>query len=125
MNFTWQSLMSSACVRDILSMTAETQATLPTRTVDEAMTLALLAMTSKLLRIYAFNAFVTGREPTMNQVKPYLAGSGSTPPLDWHNFPQLFGDLSAIKKEVIGNPMYDPSGMQVALVTLGAAPEQL
>ena len=72
-----------------------------------------------LLRIYAFNAFVTGSEPNQSSINTYLLGHGTgASPLDWHDFPQLLGDLGSIQKEVLGNPMYDPSGMLVALLAM-------
>jgi len=40
--------------------------------------------------------------------------------LHFQNFPDLKGDLSSVKKTVVGNPMYDPSGMLVAILLMEA-----
>lgn len=52
-------------------------------------------------------------------------GTKDTLPLDFRNFPELHGDISAIQKEVVGNPMYDPAGMLVALAGMGASAKQI
>lgn len=36
----------------------------------------------------------------------YVSGSALNPPLDFYQFPRLLGDVSVLKKEVVGNPMY-------------------
>merc|ERR1719221_557126 len=85
---------------------------------------ALLLMTGKLLLIYAFNALVTDKNPNEMQVEAYLNGVSGSPPLDWHNFPELSGDLHEIQQRVVGNPMYDPAGMLVALVGMSVSRRQ-
>eukprot|EP00913_Durusdinium_trenchii_P009018 g8484.t1 len=128
MKMSWESIMSRICVRDILASTDITETTFATNGVDEVMCHAVTLMTSKLLRIYAFNRFVSGRDPDVQQLEPYLVGtkdSQDTLPLDFRNFPELHGDISAIQKEVVGNPMYDPAGMLVALGAMGATEKQV
>ncbi|CAK9041733.1 Uncharacterized protein SCF082_LOCUS24739 [Durusdinium trenchii] len=125
MKMSWESIMSRICVRDILASTDITETTFATNGVDEVMCHAVTLMTSKLLRIYAFNRFVSGRDPDVQQLEPYLVGTKDTLPLDFRNFPELHGDISAIQKEVVGNPMYDPAGMLVALGAMGATEKQV
>ena len=55
MKMSWESIMSRICVRDILASTDITETSFGSNTVDDIMTLAVTLMTSKLLRIYAFN----------------------------------------------------------------------
>lgn len=55
MKMSWESIMSRICVRDILASTDITETTFATNGVDEVMCHAVTLMTSKLLRIYAFN----------------------------------------------------------------------
>jgi len=85
---------------------------------------AVTRMTSKLLIIYAFNAFVCGQTPSIGQVESYLNPPGTSPPLDWHHFPQIIGDIQVTQRAVVGNPMYDPAGMVIALLALAATPSQ-
>merc|ERR1712217_393333 len=94
-------------------------------TVDQALGTAVLLMTGKLLRIYAFNALTTGRQPDRKQFKTYLSGTAKTPALDFYSFPRLFGDLSDIQSAIIGSPMYGPSGMFLALALLSARPKDV
>lgn len=35
-----------------------------------------------------------------------MSGSVLNPPLDFYQFPRMLGDVSVLKKEVVGNPMY-------------------
>merc|ERR1719162_2402497 len=72
---TWESLLSRFCIKDILGISAITETSLPTLCVDEVLHYAVTIMTSKLLRIYAFNRFVSCREPEMQQLEPYLVGT--------------------------------------------------
>eukprot|EP00438_Fugacium_kawagutii_P011615 Skav216071 [mRNA] locus=scaffold389:220800:224859:- [translate_table: standard] len=124
MKMSWESIMSRICVRDILASTDITETTLGQNAVDDIMCHAVTLMTSKLLKIYAYNRYVSGRDPELAQLEPYLVGNKDTLPLDFRNFPELHGDISAIQKEVVGNPMYDPAGMLVALAALGATAQQ-
>lgn len=124
MNMSWESIMSRICVRDILASTDIKETSFSQNSVDDIMCHAVTLMTSKLLRIYAFNRYVSGRDPDVAQLEPYLVGTKDTLPLDFRNFPELHGDISAIQKEVVGNPMYDPAGMLVALASLGATKQQ-
>lgn len=55
MKMSWESIMSRICVRDILASTDITETSFGSNSVDDIMTLAVTLMTSKLLRIYAFN----------------------------------------------------------------------
>eukprot|EP00434_Breviolum_minutum_P024216 symbB.v1.2.021381.t1/scaffold1834.1/size99453/1 len=111
MKMSWESMMSRICVRDILASTDIKETSFSQNTVDDILCHAVTLMTSKLLRIYAFNRYVSGRDPDVAQLEPYLVGTKDTLPLDFRNFPELHGDISAIQKEVVGNPMYDPAGM--------------
>eukprot|EP00930_Biecheleria_cincta_P025905 TRINITY_DN18362_c0_g2_i1.p1 TRINITY_DN18362_c0_g2~~TRINITY_DN18362_c0_g2_i1.p1 ORF type:complete len:1176 (+),score=192.04 TRINITY_DN18362_c0_g2_i1:128-3529(+) len=122
MKMTWESIMSSACERDILASRGGSLDSLSSCSVDEILCNAVLLMTSKLLRIYAYNAFLMGREPDWTHCQLYLQGSEKTAPLDFRNFPLLHGDISTIQAAVVGNPMYDPVGMLLALVAMGSGP---
>eukprot|EP00930_Biecheleria_cincta_P000846 TRINITY_DN102041_c0_g1_i1.p1 TRINITY_DN102041_c0_g1~~TRINITY_DN102041_c0_g1_i1.p1 ORF type:complete len:1127 (-),score=185.87 TRINITY_DN102041_c0_g1_i1:108-3488(-) len=144
MNMTWKSIMSKNFQRDLVHEAALTEDQLDALSVDDIMGWAITLMTKKLLLIYAFNAYTTGVEPSSMEYMPYLTGSSfgpvtglktdcskktgggidSSAPLDFRNFPHLRGDLSQIKKEVVGSPMYDPSGMLIALVALDAVDSQ-
>eukprot|EP00931_Biecheleriopsis_adriatica_P096753 TRINITY_DN7043_c0_g1_i1.p1 TRINITY_DN7043_c0_g1~~TRINITY_DN7043_c0_g1_i1.p1 ORF type:complete len:968 (+),score=193.03 TRINITY_DN7043_c0_g1_i1:362-3265(+) len=125
MKFTWESVMSRTCIRDVFASTSVTEKTLSGQLVDDILCYAVVLITSKLLKIYAFNRYISDREPEMSQLEPYLCGTKETPPLDFRNFPSLHGDMSSIQKEVVGNPMYDPAGMLVALVAMGASEAQV
>jgi len=122
MTITWESVMSREFLRDISSNQVNGKRTsinsMFNPTVDEVMGIAVLMMTSKLLRMYAFNAYVTGHAPERMQIEPYLKGTADSPPLDFHNFPPLLGDITVIQQEVVGNPMYDPAGMLISLLLL-------
>ena len=124
MKMSWESMMSRICVRDILASTDIKETSFSQNTVDDILCHAVTLMTSKLLRIYAFNRYVSGRDPDVAQLEPYLVGTKDTLPLDFRNFPELHGDISAIQKEVVGNPMYDPAGMLVAMAAMGASKTQ-
>jgi len=124
MKMSWESICSRVCIRDILASTDITETTFSKQTVDDVMGHAITNMTSKLLKIYAFNRYVSGRDPDVAQLEPYLLGTKDTSPMDFRNFPELHGDISAIQKEVVGNPMYDPAGMLVGLVAMSADEEQ-
>ena len=50
--------MSRICVRDILASTDITETTFANNNVDDIMCHAVTLMTSKLLKIYAFNRFL-------------------------------------------------------------------
>lgn len=119
-NVTWESLLARGCIRDIVGASKLSESDLSSQPIDDVMELAVLLMTSKLLRIYAFNRFVSGRDPDILQLEAYLSGTNTTAPLDFRNFPELHGDIASIQKEVVGNPMYDPTGMLIALVALSA-----
>ena len=56
------------------------------------------------------------------QIDSYLVPPGKSPPLDWHDFPHIIGDISVTQMATVGSPMYDPSGMLVALLALSRAP---
>ncbi|CAE7251245.1 unnamed protein product [Symbiodinium natans] len=124
MKMSWESICSRVCVRDILASTDITETTFSKQTVDDILGYAITHMTSKLLKIYAFNRYVSGRDPDIAQLEPYLLGTKDTSAMDFRNFPELHGDISAIQKEVVGNPMYDPAGMLVGLVLMSADEEQ-
>eukprot|EP00930_Biecheleria_cincta_P048102 TRINITY_DN33464_c0_g1_i1.p1 TRINITY_DN33464_c0_g1~~TRINITY_DN33464_c0_g1_i1.p1 ORF type:complete len:1112 (-),score=159.34 TRINITY_DN33464_c0_g1_i1:230-3565(-) len=124
-NISWESLLSRGCIRDILGASKLSETSISCQTVDAVMELAVLLMTSKLLRIYAFNRFVSGRDPDIGQLEAYLSGTKTTAPLDFRNFPELHGDISSIQKEVVGNPMYDPTGMLIAIVAMSANTAQI
>merc|ERR1712232_706044 len=83
-------------------------------------TWAVLLITSKLIKIYAFDAFSRGSQPAKEMVDAYLNGSSHGKPLDFYNFPRLIKDFSVIKKKVIGSPMYGPSAMIRAILAIGA-----
>jgi len=125
MNFTWSSITSRKLIRDAVAADPGLEAGLPNLSVDEVLCWAVTLMTGKLLRIYAFDAFAAGKQPSKAQFQPYLMGNGNTPPLDWHTYPQLLGDHTAVQREVVGNPMYDPAGMLVALLLCCAKPEEV
>ena len=55
MKMSWESICSRVCVRDILASTDITETTFSKQTVDDVMGHAITNMTSKLLKIYAFN----------------------------------------------------------------------
>ncbi|CAE7232637.1 unnamed protein product [Symbiodinium necroappetens] len=122
---TWRSLMAPECVQDIKSAGSLSDAALEVLTVDEVMSLALTEITGKLLRIYAFSAFDAGVTPNPAQCRGYVSGSSSNPPLDFYQFPRLLGDVSVLKKEVVGNPMYDTSAVLMALCALSATKPQV
>jgi len=119
-NISWESLLSRGCIRDIIGASKLSETSISCEAIDDVMELAVLLMTSKLLRIYAFNRFVSGRDPDILQLEAYLSGTKTTAPLDFRNFPELHGDISSIQKEVVGNPMYDPTGMLIAIVAMSA-----
>ncbi|CAJ1408469.1 unnamed protein product [Effrenium voratum] len=75
MKMSWESIMSRICVRDILASTDITETTFSKNTVDDIMGYAVTMMTSKLLRIYAYNRYVSGRDPDVAQLEPYLLGN--------------------------------------------------
>lgn len=81
-------------------------------------------MTGKLLRMYAFSSFEEGLEPNKTLCSSYVSGSDSTPPLDFFTFPRMVGDFSAIRKQVLASPMYDVSGLLVALLVMTSNDEQ-
>ncbi|CAE7251252.1 unnamed protein product [Symbiodinium natans] len=122
---TWRSLMADECVKDIKSAGSLSDAALEVLNVDEVMALALTEITGKLLRIYAFSAFDAGVTPNPAQCRGYVSGSASNPPLDFYQFPRLLGDVSVLKKEVVGNPMYDTSAVLLALCALSATKSQV
>merc|ERR1712083_525409 len=80
---------------------------------------AIAMMTGKLLRIYAFNAYTIGREPSISQFTTYLSGGDNSAPLDFYAFPRLFGNFTDIQQKIIGSPMYGPSGMLLAVAMIG------
>eukprot|EP00931_Biecheleriopsis_adriatica_P101512 TRINITY_DN76630_c0_g1_i1.p1 TRINITY_DN76630_c0_g1~~TRINITY_DN76630_c0_g1_i1.p1 ORF type:complete len:1114 (+),score=201.04 TRINITY_DN76630_c0_g1_i1:100-3441(+) len=125
MIFSWESILSRTCIRDILASSSITESSLPSQLVDDVLCHGVVLMTSKLLKIYAFNRYISDREPEMQELEPYLRGTKEMPPLDFRSFPPLHGDISSIQKEVVGNPMYDPAGMLVALVALSASEAQI
>ena len=55
MKMSWESIMSRICVRDILASTDIKETSFSQNSVDDIMCHAVTLMTSKLLRIYAFN----------------------------------------------------------------------
>jgi len=120
MNFTWLSLMSDACVKQIAE-NAKTS-NVGGMSVDAVMLQAVLLMTSKLLKIYAFDAFDGGREPDESLVMTYVSGSKNSAPLDFYVFPRLFTDISVFKEQVIGSPMYGSSGMLLGLLAMASPP---
>jgi len=119
MDVSWKSVMSQKCIDDIAGSGAA-EGELDALPVDSAMGSAVALMTGMLLRIFAFNAYGSGREPAESQYQAYLDSS-----LDFHAFPHLLGDLSGIQKQVVGSPMYDPSGMLVALIFMSATLDEL
>eukprot|EP00930_Biecheleria_cincta_P035176 TRINITY_DN24213_c0_g2_i1.p1 TRINITY_DN24213_c0_g2~~TRINITY_DN24213_c0_g2_i1.p1 ORF type:complete len:1119 (+),score=142.49 TRINITY_DN24213_c0_g2_i1:101-3457(+) len=136
MKFSWESLMSRTCLLDVgavlalqdganLRRTVRADSAISLQMVDDILHLAVCEMTGKLLKIYAYNRYISGREPDMAQLAPYLDGTQDKAPLDFHTFPELHGDISSIQKEVVGNPMYDPAGMLVALIALGSNAQQI
>jgi len=121
MAFTWESLLSRELIRDLNGCKlGRHDLAIGKRSVDDIMCAAVTLMTGKLLRIYAFDAIATGRVPERMQVESYLAGTAHSAPLDFQNFPRLDGDIAGIQREVVGNPMYDPAGMLIALSALGS-----
>ena len=55
MKMSWESICSRVCVRDILASTDITETTFSKQNLDDILCYAVTSMTSKLLRIYAFN----------------------------------------------------------------------
>eukprot|EP00928_Gymnodinium_smaydae_P079368 TRINITY_DN6331_c0_g4_i1.p1 TRINITY_DN6331_c0_g4~~TRINITY_DN6331_c0_g4_i1.p1 ORF type:complete len:1210 (+),score=108.96 TRINITY_DN6331_c0_g4_i1:32-3661(+) len=141
---TWVSLLSVDCKTDIMQQTSISEEALNSMNVDDIMCWAVTLMTGRLLTIYAYNAYEHDCEPSSDEYVPYIRGRENTKqfslavlsksssqskldavgesiaPLDYRNFPRLLGDMSAIKKEVVGSPMYDPAGMLVALLSMQA-----
>lgn len=116
--------MSESCVQDILASTRMSETELLALTVDEAMSLAVTQITGKLLQIYAFHCFDAKITPSKELCLAYVSGNNENPPLDFYQFPRLFGDLSTVKKQVVGNPMYDTSAALLALCFMTGTPEQ-
>eukprot|EP00913_Durusdinium_trenchii_P009019 g8485.t1 len=117
--------MATVCVEDIKAAGKLSNEALENMSVDEVLGLALTEITGKLLRIYAFGAFSAGVVPNNAQCKGYVSGSALNPPLDFYQFPRLLGDVSVLKKEVVGNPMYDTSAVLFSLCLFSAAPAQV
>jgi len=127
---TWRSVMSDASINDLLgdqaTMTRRSSLVSPSFSkkelaatpVDEVMALVLTELTGKLLRMYACSALESGVTPNKSQCLQYVSGSQQNPPLDFYQFPRMFGDMSVTKKEVVGNPMYHTSAMLIALCCL-------
>merc|ERR1711920_327503 len=72
----------------------------------------------------AYDAFANGSSgtgPDMDQVRAYVLGSEAVPPLSSCNFPPLLGDLSAVQREAVGNPIYDACGMVIGLAAASAS----
>merc|ERR1712154_716674 len=140
MPFTWESAMSEACLNNIAAMfmgrrhsvgssnsnaagkdIERTASGRPSRDiidslrVDDVLGSALMLMTSKLLRLYAFDAFSGGRKPDDKLVMGYVNGTQSTPALDYYGYPRLITDISAFKRMVLGSPMNVPTGMLVGI----------
>lgn len=124
----WEAMMSEGCARDVRAALeggpapeGRARPALPDLSVDEAMGWAVHLMTTKLLTIAAWDAFACdGAGLSLDQVREYVLGTGARPPLDWRGFPPLRGDLAAVRREVVGNPMYDPCGMLVALAVVSS-----
>merc|ERR1712178_59490 len=74
-DFSWMSLMSEACMQDILDIGKE----LDDQTVDDVICHAVTLTTGRLFRVYAFSAFAAGVEPSKLQGDKYVRGLGTTP----------------------------------------------
>jgi len=118
MDYAWKDLMSDVCKAQVEEAARTSISEL---SVDQVLTCSVLLITSKLIKIYAFDAFSRGSIPTRDMVNGYLLGSGSKPlPLDFYNFPRIIRDISVFKQKVIGSPMYGPSGMIRGVIALAA-----
>lgn len=120
----WRSMISSGCAADLAAGIGGEEA-LGAASVDEVMCWAVLLITAKFLKIYAFDCFSRGEEPDTTLCERYVLGSEGKPPLNFHGFPPLQGDYAACRAATLGSPMYDPAGMLAALVALAASEEQV
>jgi len=122
-SYTWESVMSTDCVNDVLEAFKETKDSLFELSVDEVMCRAVTLMTGKLLTIFAFTVFVQGAYPDKRQYMPYVLGNESASPLDFYMFPRMFGDMNEIQKLVVGNAIQNTSSMLLALLVAAAEKE--
>jgi len=120
----WMSVMSKECLDDLLANNKLKLAELQKMRVSEVMSLAVTEMTGKLLWIYAFTSFHAEISPSKELCRRYITGSKSADPLNHFLFPRMFGDISDIKKEVVGNPLPDTSGMLLSLCLASASSEK-
>jgi len=124
MTYTWEAVMHEDCVEELTEIlsakTGKSTVDLRKTTVDDAMCLAVLVMSGKLLRIYAFDNFSGDRTPDPALILMYLSGTSFVRPMDFYLFPRLFRDISVFKRMVLGSPMYGPSGILLAMLTLVA-----
>mmetsp|Transcript_72679 Transcript_72679/g.205509 ORF Transcript_72679/g.205509 Transcript_72679/m.205509 type:complete len:389 (-) Transcript_72679:110-1276(-) len=123
-DFSWRSIVSPGLAKRLLAGGVDLDSPDSGLSVDDVMGAAVTAMTGMLLTIYAFAAIAEKSTPSWTQVELYLTGTGKTPPLDFQTFPNIFHDLSVVKRAAVGSKMSDTSGMLIALLLLSASAEQ-
>lgn len=125
----WMALVSPAAQSDFAPFVeASSEKILEKCHVDTVMSWALLLMTERMARTWAFVKMKTGGGvPDKDALNGYLEKS-----LAASHFPELPVGKNEAERTLIltiklyfgGSPQYDPSGMGIAVVALSATPEQ-
>lgn len=124
-NISWMALVTPAAQSDFaVFVKASPEGILEKCTVDTVMSWALLLMTERMARTWAFATMQGGvRRPEASVLDEYFEKS-----LAASHFPKLpvfkneaeRTQLNDIRMRFTGNPQYDPSGMYIALALLAA-----